>query len=124
RVGGGDEVVRAQPDPEAAPPQERQLLVGQHAELDVADEHSTGSETVEPGDAVHQRRLARARRSHDGGETPRGEPGGDVVDGPNGGLAFAIDLRGVLGTSDRCSPGCRDPARPPPPPPPPFPPPP
>ena len=39
-----------------------------------------GGERVEAGEAVHQRRLARARRAHDRGEVTAGELDGDAVE--------------------------------------------
>ena len=53
-------------------------------------------ERVEAGEAVHQRRLARARRAHDGGEAG-GEVDGHAVEGADLGLAPAVDLDGVDG---------------------------
>ena len=50
-----------------------------------------------PARRVHQRRLARARRAHDGGELPGGEVDGDAVEGPHLGLALAVHLGGVDG---------------------------
>ena len=57
--------------PIALAAQPGELAVGQRAEVDVADEHLAGRERVEPGEAVHQRALARARRAHDRGERGR-----------------------------------------------------
>ena len=55
-------------------------------------------ERVEAGEAVHQRRLARARRAHDRGEATPLEVDGDVVERAHLGVAAAVDLRGVDGT--------------------------
>ena len=49
-------------------------------EVDVADEDAARREGVEAGDAVHQRRLARAGRAHDGGELTGLEVDGDAVE--------------------------------------------
>ena len=40
-------------------------------------------EVVEAGEGVHQRRLAGARRAHDGGEVAGGEVDVDAVEGPD-----------------------------------------
>ena len=66
-------------------------------EVGVADEDAARGEGVEPGDAVHQRRLARARRAHDGGELAGVEVDGDVVEGGHRGVAVAVALGGLLG---------------------------
>ena len=52
-----------------------------------------------PGEAVHQRRLARAGRAHDRGERPGGEVDVDPVERADGGLARAVDL-GQAGRAD------------------------
>ena len=50
---------------------------------------------VEPGEAVHQRRLARARRAHDRGEATGRELDGHAVEGADLVLAAAVHLDGV-----------------------------
>ena len=60
-----NEVVGLEDEAEAVAADLRQLLVGKRAEVDVADVDVTARERVEPGEAVQQRRLARARRTHD-----------------------------------------------------------
>ena len=52
-------------------------------------------ERVEPGHAVHERGLARARRAHDRGEAPVAEVDRHVVEGAHLGVARAVDLGGV-----------------------------
>ena len=56
---------RSRPGPGAAAVSSLSL---RRAEVDVADEDLARGERVEAGHAVHQRRLARARRAHDRGE--------------------------------------------------------
>src|SRR5262249_1800033 len=63
----------------------------------VADEHAPGGERVETGECVHERRLAGARRAHDGGEVLVGEVDGHAVEGPHLRLAPAVHLHGVDG---------------------------
>ena len=72
----------------------------ERAELDAVDEHLAAGERVEAGDAVHQRRLARARRAHDRRVAAAFEVDGDVVEGDDRGLARAVDLRGVSCAGD------------------------
>ena len=79
-------------------------------EVGVADEHGARREVVEPGEAVHQRRLARARRAHDGGEAAGGELDGHAVEGADLGLASAVDLDGVDDTGGGTAGGRRAPA--------------
>ena len=49
-------------------------------------------EAVEPGGALHQRRLARAGRTHDRGEPAALEADGDAVQRTDLGLTLAVDL--------------------------------
>ena len=70
------------------------------AQVDVADVRLTRGERVEPGDAVHERGLAGARRAHDGREGAGGEVDGDAVQRRDGGAALAIDTAEVLRGDD------------------------
>ena len=54
-----------------------------------------------------QRRLARARRAHDGGEAAGGELDVDAVEGADGGVALAVHLDGVDGPGGDGRPGRR-----------------
>src|SRR5918995_4173703 len=69
-----------------------------HPRLNQADLCSLG---VEPGDAVHQRRLTRARGTHDGGEAAGGELDSHAVQRAYFVLAAAVDLDGVVDPSGR-----------------------
>ena len=82
-------------------PQQREVLVGQLRELDVADEHLAGRQRVEPGEAVHQGRLAGPGRSHDRREVTAGKRDRDAVECSNLRVAGAVDLDGVNGAGDR-----------------------
>ena len=77
------QVERLEDEAEAVAPQLRELLVVQRGEVDVADEHLALGELVEPGEGVHERRLAGAGRAHDGGELPGVELDVDAVEGPD-----------------------------------------
>jgi hypothetical protein len=70
-------------------------LLLQRAEHHVADVGVTGAERIEAGDAMHQRRLPRARRPHDRRHPAALEPDGDLVEGTHCVLALAVDLGGL-----------------------------
>ena len=52
--------------------------------------HGAGGRAVEAGEQVHQRRLAGARRAHDGRELAGGHLERDAAQGVDGGLAVAV----------------------------------
>ena len=52
-----------------------------------------GARLVEPGEQVHERRLAGAGRAHDRGELAGREADRDAAEGVHGGLALAVDAR-------------------------------
>jgi hypothetical protein len=79
-----------EPDPVAA--QHRQLAVGQRRDVGVTDQHGPRRRGVERGHAVHQGRLAGARRSHDRRECTAGEPERDAVERTDRGAALPILL--------------------------------
>jgi len=80
--------------------QQRQLPFGQVAQLRPADPHLAAGDPVQPGQAVHQRRLARAARPHHRREPALGKLDAEAVQGAYLGLALAVDPA----HSDR--PGC------------------
>ena len=109
----GHQVEGLEHEADPVPAQQRQLPVGQRAQLDVADEGLPGGERVQPGQAVQQRRLAGPGRAHDGGEPPGGELDGHVVQGGDRGVPGAVHLDRVLGAhgcaGSRCVvPSCLD----------------
>ena len=55
---------------------------------------------VEPGEDVHQRRLARARRAHDGGQAAGGDVDRDAAQGVDGRVALAVAADDVAGGDD------------------------
>ena len=59
----------------------------------LAEAHLARGDGVEPGEAVHQRGLAGARRAHDRGELAAGDVHVDVVEGDDAGLPGAVRLR-------------------------------
>ena len=91
-----DEVERLEDEPDAVAAQLRQLAVVELRDVGVTDEHGARRQVVEPGDAVHQRRLARARRAHDRGEATGRELDGHAVEGADLVLAAPVHLDGVV----------------------------
>ena len=59
------------------------------------DGHGARRGLVEPGEQVHQRGLAGARRAHDRRELAGGELEGHAAEGVHGGLALAVDATQV-----------------------------
>ena len=96
-VSVGHQVEGLEDEPDAVAAQHGELLVVERGEVGVADEHLAGRERVEPGQAVHQRRLARARRAHDGGEAPRSNSTVTPSRARTSRVAAAVDLDGVDG---------------------------
>ena len=92
-----DEVERLEHEADPVAPEAGQPPLGQGAELDPLDEGLAGGQRVEAGGAVHQRRLARARRSHDRREPTGREADRDVVEGDDRGVVGAVDLAGADG---------------------------
>ncbi len=101
------QVVRLEDEADLVATQLRECLVVQAATRSVvADEHLPVGERVEAGDAVHERRLARARRAHDGAEATGLELHRDPVERAHFVVALAVDLHCVDRTGgsrgDRC----------------------
>ncbi len=70
------------------PPQLRQLGVVHPGQRRLTDVDHPARRGVQTGQAVHERRLATARRPHDRGEPPPGELRGDA--GERGDLASPV----------------------------------
>ena len=66
-------------------------------ELGAGDRDRARGRLVEPGEHVHQRRLARARRAHHGDELARRTSTLDAAQGVDRGLALAIAARQLAG---------------------------
>ena len=96
----GDQVERLEDEADLLTTEDGEVLVVERAEVDVADDRLAGREGVEAGDAVHQRRLAGARRAHDRRETGTVELDGHAVEGLDDGVALAVVLHGVDGSGD------------------------
>src|SRR5207247_2379794 len=69
-----------------------ELRLGELGDADLADEHLPAGDPVETGQAVHQGRLARARRAHDGGELAGRQVHRDAVQRPHLRVALPVHL--------------------------------
>src|SRR5204863_431643 len=67
-----------------------QLLVVHAGDLDAGDRDAALARLVEPGEDVHQRRLARARRAHDRGQAGLLDLERDVAERVHGRVALAV----------------------------------
>ena len=69
----GEEVEELEDEADVLAPQLRQVVVAERRHLGAVNGHRAGRRLVEPREDVHQRRLARARRAHDGGQLASGD---------------------------------------------------
>ena len=76
-------------------------------DLGAVDRDACPPSAVEAGEDVHQRRLAGARRAHDGGELAAAQVDVGAAQGVDGGVALAVALgdaaRGDDGAAARCA---------------------
>ncbi len=79
-------------NPTLVAPQRGQPAVGHAGQPRVADVHVALRHRVQPGEAVHERRLAGARRPHDRGELPAFQFDVDAVQRDDPGLPTAVRL--------------------------------
>jgi len=73
-------------------PELGEVLPLELGEVGALDPHAAVGELVEPGEAVHQGRLAGAGRAHDGGEAAGCELDRHAVEGADFVLASPVDL--------------------------------
>ena len=83
----GHQVERLEDEADPVAPQLGEPAVVERRDVGVADVHRARRERVEPGDAMQQRRLAGARRSHDRREATGRELDGDAGEGVHGVVA-------------------------------------
>jgi hypothetical protein len=88
----GHQVVGLEDEPDPVPPQPCQLAFGQAGQLDVADEDVTTRRGIQPGHAVQERGLARARGAHDRRELARREVHRDAAECFDRGISTAVHL--------------------------------
>ena len=74
--------------------------VVQRGDLGAADLDAAAGRAVEPGEDVHQRRLARARRPHHGRQLAAGHVERHTAEGIDCGVALAVAAGDVLGDDD------------------------
>jgi hypothetical protein len=100
-LGGEDryEVEGLEDEAETIAAQPGAALVVERGDLLAVDDDRARGRAVEAGEQVHQRRLARARRTHDRRELPGGEAHGDAAQGVHGRLSLAVDT-GQVGRRD------------------------
>ena len=80
--------------------QSRELLLGEPGELDAVDADPTLGGLVESGEDVHERALAGAGGTHDGGEVALREVEVDARERVHGGVALAVDAGEAAGADD------------------------
>ena len=100
RVEHRHEVEALEDEAEPVAPQARQRAVVEARELGAVDRDGAGRRAVQAGEQVHERRLARARGPHDGGEAARREVDRHVDEGVHGGVALAEGAAQVDGGDD------------------------
>jgi len=97
RVERRHEVVGLEDEAHVVAAQLGEVAIVQTAQVGVAHEHLAAGDAVQPGHAVHERGLARARGAHDRAELRARERNGDAVECPYRGVARAVDLDEVDG---------------------------
>ena len=100
-VSTGQQVEGLEDEADLLPAQLGQALVVEVRDLDAVDLHGARRGPVEPGEAVHERRLAGAGRAHDRAVLTALEADRDAVEGVHGGLAVPEELVQVGGGDDR-----------------------
>ena len=95
------EVEALEDEAELVAPQAGERAVVEPGELDAVDRDGARGRAVQAGEQVHERRLARARRAHDGGEATRREVDGHVDEGVHGGVALAEGAAQLDGGDDQ-----------------------
>ena len=97
-LGGqdGEQVVGLEDEADRAAPQQREVAVVEAVEARAVDLDPALGRPVEPGEDVQQRRLARARRAHDGREAAGRERHVDASEGVDGRRSRAEALDEVV----------------------------
>ena len=94
-LGGEDrqQVVALEDEADLGAAQQREVVVSQRVEPGAGDLDRAARGLVEPGEDVHQRRLAGARGAHDRGEAAGREGDVDAAQGVDRDVALAVALR-------------------------------
>src|SRR5690606_26501770 len=99
---GGQEVELLEDEADLVAAEFGEGFVAQAGDGGVADGDGAAVGGVESGQAVHERRLARARGAHDGGELAGVELDGDVAERDDLRLTDTIGLPEALGGDGGC----------------------
>ncbi len=94
------EVEELEDEADVLAPELRQVVVAERRDLGSGDRHGAARRLVEPGEGVHERRLARAGRAHDGDELARLDVERDAAQRVDGGRALAVAAREVARFDD------------------------
>ena len=92
-----EQVVELEDEADVLAAQLRQLVVVHPGDLLAGDRDRSARRLVEPGEDVHQRRLARARRAHDGRQLAALDLERDAAERVDRGLAFPVAAGQVVG---------------------------
>jgi hypothetical protein len=95
------QVERLEDEADLVATQVRQPLVVEVREVDAVEQDGAGRRPIEPGEDVHQRRLARAGRTHDRGEARRRKADAHIGKRVDRGLAVAVAAAEVLRLDNR-----------------------
>ena len=91
-----DEVERLEHEADLFATQQGEVAFGELGQILLADVDPAVAEVVEAGHAVHERRLARAGRTHDGAELRLLELDRDSIEGTHLGVARSVVLGGAF----------------------------
>ena len=98
-----EQVEELEDEADVLAPQFRQIVVAELRDLRAGDRDVAGGRLVEPGEDVHQRRLARAGRPHHGRHLARLDLDRDATQGIDGVVALAVAARELTRDDDRRS---------------------
>jgi hypothetical protein len=96
-----EQVEELEDEPDVVAAQLRQRRVVEIADVDAGDRHLARSGLVEAGEDVHERRLARARRAHDGRQATGGDVDRDAAQRIDGRVPLAVAADDAGGGDDR-----------------------
>ena len=95
-----EQVEELEDEADVLAPQQRQVVVAELGDVLAADRHAARGRAVEPGEDVHQRRLAGARRAHDRGQLAGGDAEIDAAERVDAGFALAVAAHEAGGFDD------------------------
>jgi hypothetical protein len=95
-----EQVEELEDEADVVAPQAGERGVVELGDVEAGDGHVARRGLVQTGEDVHQRRLARARRAHHGGQVAGGDVDADAAQGVDGGVAGAVAPDDVAGADD------------------------